>query len=132
MMGFDSDIGFNTRLKDIPIPTVWKNTEIVDEQVAYGAPLPYSDEEYTALCTHGFEMNLRTEFFCAAIKNFPYSYHELHVFKEQGEDVLPRFFMYANIGDSEHFEAQFKTFDALLFYINTFEKLNQLAEMSAE
>lgn len=123
LMGFDGDVGFVTRLKDIPIPEKWWNPKEEEDDSDYGY-MPFTHEEDTVLKSHGFEVRYQFE----AARRLPFSEQVIQVYKIKA--MQPYFEMIVGTGvDGEFFTAKLATLDALLFYLSAFEKSNQLAEM---
>lgn len=122
VMGFEGDIGFDTRLADIPISEDWEaSTE--DEYSQEFEYLHFTDEELAALESHGFDVFARFD----ATQQFIFSDVKIQIFKVK--DGPTYFEMSVKAGaDGEWLEARFDTLEALVFYLEAFEKSNQLAD----
>ena len=127
LLGFDSDVGFKTLVKDIPVPTEWEFEDIEEYENGFEY-ISYTTEEQAEMEAHGFEVNFQFD----ATRRLPYSEHEIQVFKTL-EAASLYFGMSVRVGvDSEYFYARFTELDALFVYLGAFEKSNQLAEMLGE
>ena len=123
LLGFDGDVGFMTRLKDIQIPEKWwtPKEEEDDSDFEY---MPFTHEEHFVLKSHGFEVRYQFD----AARRLPFSEQIIQVFKIKAAQTY--FEMSVGTGvDGEFFTAKLATLDALLFYLIAFEKSNLLAEM---
>lgn len=123
VMGFEGDVGFDTRLADIPIPEEWglSEEEESDEEFDY---LHFTEEELASLESHGFEVFARFD----ATLNLVFSDVQIQIFKVKNDSTY--FEMSARAGMAgEWHEARFETYGALVLYLDAFEKSNQLAEM---
>lgn len=127
LLGLDGDVGFNTKLADIPIPDEWKVLEESEDGSAL-EDLNFTGEELVVFESHGFEVLDRLE----ATRTLVYSGHEIRVFKKR--DVSTTYFeMSVRTGsDDEWFHARLATLDALLIYLGAFEKSNLLAEREGQ
>lgn len=123
LLGFDGDIGFETRLKNIPIPEKW----LAPKEEADGSDFEYmsfTHEEQAVLKSHGFEVLHQFD----AERRLSFSEQVIQVFKIQAAQTY--FEMSVSTGvDGEFFTAKLATLDAMIFYLSAFEKSNQLAEM---
>jgi hypothetical protein len=121
LLGFDGDVGFVTRLKDIPIPEKWRAPKEEEPDFEY---MLYTHEEHTVLKSHGFEVRYQFD----AARRLPFSGQVIQVFKIKAAQTYFELSVSSGV-DGEFFTAKLETLDALLFYLIAFEKCNQLAEM---